>query len=134
MNKHITTTLFAVVLLACIAFNKAPSLKGNWQYCGGIYNGKKSAAPTGYQLQRKYDKEHFTLLLLEPDTTAQQIARSDYQITADSCLETETFSKIPSKLTGIVVHYSYTLKHDTLTLKGKLPTGMQVEEYWKKMK
>jgi hypothetical protein len=134
MTKKIYASLFFIALLTCLSFYKAPTLKGNWEYCGGIYNGKKSAAPTDYKLQRSYDKSHFILSLLEPDTTAQQIARSDYRLTADSCLETETFSKIPSKLTGIVVHYSYTLRHDTLRLSGKLPTGMQVEEYWKKVK
>lgn len=105
-----------------------------WEYVGGVYNSKKEGAPKDYIIRRKYDAEHFQALLIEPDTTPQRFQVGDYRLTADSCLETETFSTIPSKLTGITIHYSYTIQHDTLTFKGTLPTGMQVEEHWKKVK
>ncbi len=132
-NIFLFCIALALVFVSLPAY-KSYSLKGLWEYQGGVYNGKKEGAPTDYKMQRKYDNQHFEALMLEPDTTPQKFQAGDYRLTADSCFETETFSAIPSKFTNIVIHYGYTLNHDTLTLKGTLPSGMQVKEYWKKVK
>ncbi|WP_462265524.1 hypothetical protein [Mucilaginibacter sp.] len=134
MNKRCLLFAGFILLFFNLALFKGPTLKGTWEYKGGIYNGKASPAPSGYQLQRKYTKTTFETFLLEPDTMPQRFQISNYLLTADSCIETETFSKIPSKLTNIPVHYAYTLRQDTLTLTGMIPTGMQVKEYWVKIK
>ena len=60
--------------------------------------------------------------------------KGDYKLKTDSCLETQTYSRQPSKLTGITVHYAYQIKNDTLTFNGILPNGTTVMEYWKRVK
>lgn len=128
----ITITATSLSLLAS-AF-KSHTLKGWWEYRGGVYSGKKEAAPEGYKIRRKYDASHFEAFLIEPDTTPQKFQAGNYQLTADSCFETETYTTLPSKVTGVTLHYSYNLKHDTLIFRGELPSGMHVEEYWMKVK
>ncbi len=126
--------LFIVIAIAMVSFSKKPSLSGLWEYAGGINRGRYEGAPVSYKIRRQYDQEHFKALLLEPDTTPQIFQKGDYTLTADSCMETETYSAMPSKLTSITIHYGYTIHHDTLTLAGTLPNGNQVTDYWKKVK
>ena len=49
---------FLIILLVS-SFAGKETLKGVWEFKGGIYNGKKEGAPTAYTLQRKYDKQHY---------------------------------------------------------------------------
>ena len=123
-----------IIILGCCSFNAAPTLKGTWIFQGGIYNGKKEGAPVGYTLQRKYQADKFDAYLIEKGSKTQRYQSGNYQLKNDTCLETETFSIQPSKLTGITLHYHYTIRRDSLILQGTLPTGMVVEEYWKKVK
>jgi hypothetical protein len=126
--------LFAVLLVAvCCSF--APiTLKGTWNFAGGIYNGKKEGAPSGYTLQRKYQVNTFNAYLLEKGSKAQKYQSGNYELKNDTCLETETFSAQPSQLTGKTIIYHYSVRQDSLILQGTLPSGMTVEEYWKKVK
>jgi len=132
MKKLLTTAAAGLILLT--ACNYTNNLEGKWQYAGGIYNGKKEGGTEGYQLQRTYTDKQFEAFMIEDGGAPQKYQAGDYNLSKDSCTETETFSTQPSKLTGVAVHYNYKLKNDTLTLTGKLPTGMQVEEYWTKLK
>jgi hypothetical protein len=117
-----------------MSFTGAKTLKGTWIYDGGVFNGKKESAPTDYQLQRKYSDKTFEAFLIEKGSKPQKYQAGNYRITADSCLETETFSSQPSNMTGKIIHYTYTIDHNTLIFKGKLPNGKPVEEHWKKLK
>ncbi|BAU54755.1 hypothetical protein MgSA37_02933 [Mucilaginibacter gotjawali] len=116
------------------SFQNQPSLKGTWEFVGGIYNGKKEGAPTEYALHRKYNITGYEAFAIEKGYKTQKYEAGNYVFKGDTCVDTETFSAQPSKITNIPIHYIYTLKNDTLTLKGTLPTGMKVEEYWRKMK
>lgn len=128
-------TAIALILIAvCSAFQVKPSLKGNWLFAGGIYNGKKEGAPKEYSLQRKYQDNKFDAYLLEKGQKPQKYQSGNYQLKPDTCLETETYSAQPSKMTGKTIRYHYHLHRDTLVLQGVLPTGMRVEEYWKKQR
>lgn len=129
--KKITASISIIILLC--SFNEV-SLKGVWQYCGGIYNGKASDAPTEYTLQRKYKKKDFEAFLIEPDTKPVKYEKGDYTLMADTCVETQTWCRQPSKTTGIAIPYTYTISNDTLIFKGVLPNGTTVTEYWKKVK
>jgi len=120
-----------ILFTAC---NSSGSLEGKWQYAGGITNGKAEGGTDGYQLQRTYTSKNFEAFLIEGASEPQKYQAGDYTLNGDSCLETETFSTQPSKLTGVTVHYHYEVKNDTLILTGKLPTGIQVEERWTKIK
>lgn len=124
----------AIVILGCCSFDTAPTLKGTWTFQGGIYNGKKEGAPTEYTLQRRYQADKFDAYLIEKGSKTQKYQSGRYQLKNDTCLETETYSIQPSKLTGKTLHYHYAVRQDSLILQGTLPTGMVVEEYWKKVK
>lgn len=121
------------MIICCMSF-QVDSLKGTWEFQGGIYNGKKEGAPTEYTLQRKYKADTFDAWLIEKGEKNLKYQSGNYQLQNDSCLETETFNVQSARLTGITVHYHYHINQDTLTLQGVLPTGMKVEEYWKKVK
>lgn len=132
MKKLLTLAVSAITVLS--ACNNSNSLKGKWDYAGGVYNGKKEGGTQGYQLKRTYTGDNFEAFMIEEGGEPQKYQAGDYKLSGDSCIETETFSTQPSTLTGVAVHYSYKLKNDSLILRGKLPTGMVVEEYWIKEK
>jgi hypothetical protein len=132
MIKRIIANVAIVIIFS--SFQQPPTLKGTWIFQGGIYNGKKEGAPVGYSLQRKYQADKFDAYFIEKGEKTQKYQSGNYQLKNDTCLETETYSLQPSKLTGITLHYHYTIRRDSLILQGTLPTGMVVEEYWKKVK
>ncbi|QJD98096.1 hypothetical protein HH214_20560 [Mucilaginibacter robiniae] len=117
-----------------LAFAPKSNLKGTWIYAGGYYNGKLDSAPTDYQLQRKYTASSFEAFVVEQGSKPEKFQAGDYTLTTDSCLETETYNAQSTKLTGVTLHYHYEFRNDTLFLKGHLPSGMDVLEYWKKAK
>ncbi len=124
-----------VTVLAIItAFKPEATLKGTWEFRGSLFNGKKDGAPKDYILQRKYTTSTYDAFLLEKGEKSVKFESGKYQLKADTCLETQTFSSQPSKLKGITVHYWYALRHDSLILRAKLPNGMVEEDYWKKVK
>ena len=125
--------IIAVIMIFC-SFAQVSSLKGTWEYAGGISNGKFYAAPDGFSQQRKYTKDKFESLLLEKGERPLKYEAGEYSLKNDSCFETQTYSLQPSVLTGKLIHYHYAIKNDTLFLRGKLPNGIEVEDYWKKIK
>ncbi|PJJ79058.1 hypothetical protein [Mucilaginibacter auburnensis] len=131
MRKSLSVIITVLVLSS---FVKISSLKGTWQYAGGMSGGKFYSAPKDYSQQRVYTKDKFEAFLLEKGEKPLKYESGDYSLTADSCFETQTYSLQPSFLTGKLIHYSYTIKNDTLFLKGKLPNGIEVEDFWKKVK
>ena len=68
----------AMCLVICCAFNFKNSFTGIWEYSGGIYNGKPTGASKNYQLQRKYNGEHYEASFLEPDEQPVTYERGDY--------------------------------------------------------
>ncbi len=129
---HIIFSCFFILLIS--SFDNLGTLKGIWKFQGGIYNGKKEGAPTEYTLQRKYNDQHYEAFALEKGSKPLKYEAGDYILKGDTCIETETYSSEPSKLIGIPVSYLYSIRNDTLTLKATLPSGMRVEEYWKRAK
>jgi hypothetical protein len=126
------TAAISIVLLC--SFQKISTLRGTWEFRGGIYNGKKEDAPKGYVLHRKYDDQKYEALLLEKGAQPFRYEAGNYQLKDDTCIDTQTFSSEPSKITGIAVRYVYQVRSDTLILKATLPTGLKVEEYWRRAK
>ena|SRR6202012_1044777 len=125
-------SILSFVLASSFILNE--TLKGTWQFVGGIYNGKKEGAPVGYTLQRKYDDQHFEAFITDSTNNPEKYEAGDYRLNGDTCIETETYSSQPSKLIGLHVPYLYAIRNDTLILSTTLPSGMTVEEYWKKTK
>jgi len=123
--------LAILIILGLSSFN-GPALTGTWIFKGGIYNGKKEGAPKEYTLQRKYKATTFDAFLLEKGQKTQKYQSGKYIIQNESYLETETYSLQESQMTGKTVTYQYTLRNDSLILRATLPTGMKVEEYWKR--
>lgn len=124
--------LFMSLLLS--SFQTQTTLKGTWKFVGGIYNGKKESQPTEFTLQRKYDATDYEAFTIEKGYKPEKYETGHYSLKGDTCIDTETFCSQPSKITNIPIRYLFSIKKDTLTLKGTLPTGMAVEEYWKKIK
>ena len=123
-----------LILAVLLAFAVDESLKGNWEYCGGTYNGKAEPASKDYTLRRQYDEAHYTALFIEKGAEPMPYEKGDYVLKQDTCLETQTFSAQPSKLLNITLKYHYRIKNDTLTFNGILPNGTVVREYWKRVK
>src|SRR5258708_6834916 len=111
-------TFIAFVLMLLCSFHNPPTLKGTWEFVGGIYNGKKEGAPTEYALQRKYDALHYTAFAIQKGYKTEKYEAGNYTFKGDTCVDTETFCSQQSKITNIPIYYLYTLKNDTLTLKG----------------
>jgi len=131
MKKSILLTLGIPVITA---FQSVPTLKGTWQFAGDMNKGKREGAPKEYALQKKYNDGHYEAFVIEKGSKPEKYETGDYVLKGDTCVDTETFCSQPSKITHIPIHYSFTIKKDTLTIKGVLPNGVQVEEYWKKVK
>src|ERR1700761_9235889 len=127
MKKYI----LLIPTLIFFAFQSSKTLKGTWQFVGGIYNGKKEGATKEYALQRQYTATNYQAFVVEKGYKPEKYETGNYILKADTCVDTETFSSQPSKITNIPIHYQYVIRHDSLILRGKLPTGMQVEGYWK---
>jgi hypothetical protein len=134
MSKCILFIGVVLIIFIISAFQTKPSLKGTWEFVGGVYNGKKEGATKDYKLQRKYTDSRYEAFMSEPGYKTQKYEAGTYVFKGDTCVDTETFSSEESRILNIPIHYLYTLKNDTLTLKGRLPTGMRVEEYWKRVK
>ena len=132
--KFVTSVALGSLIILCTAFTEPHPLKGAWVYAGEFFNGKKSLWTEDFSLQRKYDDKHFKSYVIEKGQKPDMYQSGDYQLMADSCMETETYSKQPSTLTGKTIHYQYLFRNDTLVLRGVLPNGRYVEEYWKKIK
>ena len=133
-NRTYSFIFLLVFILLGASFADKETLKGVWEFQGGIYNGKKEGAPTEFTLKRKYNTKHFEAFAIEKKNKPEKYEAGDYILKGDTCIETETYSSRPSKLTGIPISYLYSIRNDTLTLKATLPTGMTVVEYWKRIK
>ena len=123
-----------LVIFALSSFYKAKTLKGVWQYAGGITKGKYYPAPKDYQQQRRYTDNQFEAFLLEAGQQPLKYESGNYTIKNDTCLETQTFSLQGQQMMGLTVRYWHTVRNDTLILKGILPNGAAIEDYWKKVK
>jgi len=132
--KFVAGVGLGALMILSAAFTEQPTLKGVWVYAGEFFNGKKSLWTEDFKLQRKYDDKHFKSYVIENGQKPEMYQSGDYQLAADSCMETETYSKQTSTLTGKTIHYQYLFHNDTLVLRGVLPNGRYVEEYWKKIK
>jgi hypothetical protein len=122
------------VLFAFLSPQKDKTLKGTWEYRGGMFNGKLSPAPKGYSEQRRYTDKGFEAYLLEKGQKPVKYEAGNYALKSDTCLETQTYCLQSQKMIGITIHYLYHIKNDTLFLNATLPNGARVEDYWKKVK
>jgi hypothetical protein len=126
--------ILTIIITITASFQKEKSLKGIWEYRGGKFNNKISPAPKNYQQQRKYTDTQFDAFLLEQGEKPVKYESGNYTLKTDSCLETQTYCLQAQNMLGITVHYRYIVRNDTLILKGILPNGSAIEDYWKKVK
>lgn len=125
--------LFVTLLVLC-SFYQTTSLKGVWQYAGGITKGKFFEPPKAYKMQRTYSDTAFDAHLLEDGEKPLKYESGKYSLKPDSCLETQTYSLQSDHMIGKVIRYNYIIRNDTLILKGTLPNGAQIEDYWIKLR
>lgn len=131
---NVSLGLFSCVLLLMVSCKKTDSLEGTWEYQGGIYNGKKEGAPTDYKMQRSYQDETYEGFVLEEDAEPEKYDGGNYEIRDSIYLETTTFSSQPSQVLNKTITYKFKREGELFTIMGTLPNGMQIEEYWKKIK
>lgn len=128
---YISLILFSMVVNS--SCNRRP-LKGTWQYNGGVYNGKVQHASTEFQMRRIYTHDDYEAYLMEGNNPPNLYNSGIYEIKGDTLLITSKFSSRPSQNTDVTIAYKFVIDNDKLTIKGVLPNGMLVEEYWKKVK
>ena len=128
--------VFFFVLAATVfsSFYNEHTLKGTWEFRGGVYNGKIDGAPKDYRLQRRYTATQYDAYVLEKGAKIEKYESGKYLLNGDTCKETQTYCSQPSKLIGVTVNYLYKFKHDTLVLQAKLPNGNTEQDYWKRVK
>ena len=129
MKYFASLLLIASVAGAC---NSGP-IQGTWQYDGGVYNGNPKPAAPDFKMIRTYTDDTYEGHLIEGDTKTRYTAGT-YEIRDDSVYLTSTFSSQPSQLLGKSQAYRFRIENSKLTISGFLPNGMQVEEYWKKVR
>lgn len=130
------TKYFIIVCLAGLilcSFKPPANLKGTWQYMGGVYNGETSGPPKEYKMQRNYTDKNFVAYAYQKGYKTEKYEAGDYILKGDTCFEKSTFSSRPSQLVGKTVAYTFRLKNNELVFSGKLPSGMVVEEHWKRI-
>ncbi|WP_448699086.1 hypothetical protein ACFGVR_19290 [Mucilaginibacter sp. AW1-3] len=132
--KRITLALAIGACISLISFTDITTLKGTWQYNGGISNGKAEAAPTQYTLQRKYTDKDFTAYVLEKGTKPEKYEAGTYTLKADTCFETCTFNNQTPQAVGKTVAYIFSIKNGIIHLKTTLPGGTVVDDQWKKVR
>jgi len=124
-----------LVLMATFSFtNDEPTLKGKWNYAGGKFNNKPSAAPKDFTQQRKYTDKGFDAWVYSKGEKDLKYESGTYILQGDTCLETQTFCLQDQSMIGKTMHYHYAIKNDTLVLNGTLPNGAVIEDYWVKVK
>ena len=132
-NSAIRTAFFGILIIVQTACS-SNSFKGTWQYDGGIYNERKQNASADFKMQRTYTANKYEAYILEKGDEAKKYGSGRYEIKGDSFLVTSEYSLQPSQLIEKTIGYKFKIENDKLTLNGVLPNGMQVEEYWKKLK
>ncbi len=123
--------LFCIIIISSCSKNP---IIGTWQYDGGLYNGREQKASTDFQMQRSYTGNTFEAFLIEGSAKPELYSSGVYAIKNDTLLITSKFSSRPSQNTDLTISYKYVIEQNNLTIKGVLPNGMIVEEYWKKVK
>jgi hypothetical protein len=137
MKRVAFILLFFIPVLISAGFivpHPVKTLKGTWQFQGGIYNGKPDGAPKEYIMKRNYTDHSFVALASQTGYTTEKYEAGNYVLKGDTCFETSTFSSRPSQLVGKTVAYLFKIQNNELILSGTLPSGMVVEEHWKKIK
>jgi hypothetical protein len=128
-----TILILTITILSYKATAQTKSLTGTWQFNGGIYNGKPDTASLQYTMRRIYTIKSFTAYASQKGYKTERYEAGTYILKGDTCFETQTYSSRPSQATGKTIAYVYKIHKGQLTLSGKLPSGMVVEEHWKKV-
>lgn len=126
--------LIALISFTASAQNKNNLLQGTWQFNGGTYNGKTDTASLQYTMRRVYTSSNFNAFACQKGYKTERYEAGKYRIKRDTCFETQTYSSRPSQAIGKTIAYTFKISKKELILSGKLPSGMLVEEHWKKIK
>ena len=118
------------ICIVLTSFINPHTLKGTWQFKGGIYNGKPDTASMQYTLRRVYADHDFNAFASQKGYKTERYEAGNYVLKGDTCFETQTYSSQPSQATGKTIAYIITFKKDEFILSGTLPSGMVVEEHW----
>lgn len=129
-------SILLIITIGCIiltSFVNQTTLKGTWQFNGGVYNGKRDTALMQYTLRRVYTDHDFNAFASQQGYKTEHYEAGNYVLKGDTCFETQTYSSQPSQATGKTIAYIITFKNNEFILSGTLPSGMVVEEHWKRV-
>lgn len=126
--------IFVFAIISAVSCKPNSAMNGTWEYDGGIYNGKKEIAPKDYKMQRIYTDKAYEGFVVEEDAEPEKYDGGNYEIRDTAYLETTTFSSQPSQTLNKTVTYQLKKEGNLFTMIGTLPSGMKIEEYWKKLK
>lgn len=132
-NQTITKSIFGIFIVIQVACSST-SLKGTWQYDGGVYDGKSQLASADFKMQRTYTADKYEAYMIDGEAEPEKYGSGRYEIKGDSFVVTSEYSLRPSQLIGKTISYKFKIDSNKITLNGILPNGMKVEEYWKKIK
>lgn len=127
--------LVCLIYLIATSFQSLNSLKGVWEYQGGIYNGQITTAPKGIRMERIYSENQYEGFVTDQDGKKTKYEAGNYSINSNTYLETQTYCNHQSSLKDKTLHYSFSINNNNkITYKGKLPDKTSVVIYWKKVK
>lgn len=130
----ILTTLIALFSVTAKAQQTVTTtLTGTWQFNGGIYNGKPDTASLQYTMRRVYTDHDFNAFASQKGYKTERYEAGNYTLKDDTCFETQTYSSQPSQATGKAIAYNFKINNGELIFSGTLPSGMVVEEHWKRI-
>jgi len=132
MKSLFTTIIIAVLYIAATSFQSANSLNGTWEYRGGYYNYQKKGPAKGLVICRVYKGTKYEGFITVKGKT-QKYEAGTFTMHDKDYTETQTFSNGASAVKGKALRYTYTIKNNTITFKGKV-NNSAVEESWKKIK
>ena len=132
--KSLTVAILTgFIYLLSVSFQSANSLQGTWEYNGGKYNRQVVTSSPVLKLRKVYTASGYQVLEIYPNGKTVKNEEGTYTIKNYIYEETQNYSNAHSSLKSKIMQYTYTIKNNVLTIKGKLTNKWPVEEYWKKV-
>lgn len=134
IKSLLKATLICLTYPIATSFQPAKSLKGVWEYEGGVYNGHIDGSFKAIKRERVYSENQFEGFMTGKDGKRVKWEAGNYSLNDSKYLETQTYCNKPSPIKGKTMRYDYAIRNNRLIYNGKLPNKTPMEEYWKKVK
>lgn len=126
--------LMGFIYIVATSFQSPGPLQGVWEYQGGKYNKQVVTAAKEFKLTKVYTASGYQVLATDHSGKIIKNEGGTFTVMNGILVETQTSGAATSSLKSKIMQYSFTIKNNKLTLKGRLTNKWPVEEYWKKVK